>query len=653
MLLAFYVRAAQSPYEDGSVAVDPDSGIAGDFGTWTVTYRVGSNGIAEGGGVRVELPDSWHAGDRNSANPLQATNPRRDYYVSARASRADVKVETIVEGESNEVLVKGARQSLDGRSERYVWVVRARIAQGTLRPGDTLSIVYGDTSGGSRGMRAAIIATAPEPILAAVDTSGSGRFELNPNRPTIRSKSGPPAHLLVYGPSDVVVSGPGELRLAVVDANANPASDFQGEVRFEVVQGSARLPEVARQNLVRGWGVFPFTPTSPGILRISALALGGILKATTNPIRVNQREPERSVYWGDLHSHSRYSWDGVGAASFDYARHVSALDFYALTDHSSRPAQFTRGLEPHVWQEYNALTDKHYEPGRFVTLHAYEASFGAPYGHHNVYFRDTAGPLLAPGDAVGLPELWKALTAGRALTIPHHTGKFPGGVRWDVHNSEFRRNFEIYSAHGLSEAFDPEHPLAFEQSDFTAPSRSAEGPQFAQDAWAHGLMVSTIAASDDHRAQPGKPHWGLAGVRAAGLTREEIFDALYERRTYGTTGARILLEFLVNGQPMGETVTASAPPRLEIAAHGTDIIEEVQVLRYSRSARAFDVIYRIRPDALDFSWASVDAGFREDSIYYVRLRQRGHIGGRIAMAWSSPIWVKFAGAGDQRPPAAK
>jgi hypothetical protein len=341
LLVALYLRAAS--YQDGEVRVSPDSSVAGNFGTWTVTYRVGASGIAEGGGVRVQLPDSWHAGDRNSANPLQATDPRRDHYVSARASRGDVKLETVVEGEVDDVLVKNARPSLDGRSERYVWVVRVRVIQGTLRPGDTLSVVYGDTSGGSRGMRAAIIATGPEPVLVAVDARGRGQFELHPDRPTIRSRSGPPAELLVYGPSDAVAGQPSALRLAVVDANANPVPDFEGEVRLEVVQGGAHVPAVARQTFTRGWGAVPFTPESPGILRISASAREGTLSARTNPIRVNVEKPERRVFWGDLHSHSHYSWDGVGAAAFEYARHVSALYFYALTDHSSAGGRYTRG----------------------------------------------------------------------------------------------------------------------------------------------------------------------------------------------------------------------------------------------------------------------------------------------------------------------
>jgi hypothetical protein len=88
---------------------------------------------------------------------------------------------------------------------------------------------------------------------------------------------------------------------------------------------------------------------------------------------------------------------------------------------------FAEGLGPSVpdvWAEYNALTDKHYAPGEFVTIHAYECSLEAPYGHHNVFFRSKPGPLLPQGD-LSLPDVWKALKAGEALTIPHQTGKMP------------------------------------------------------------------------------------------------------------------------------------------------------------------------------------------------------------------------------------
>ena len=51
-----------------------------------------------------------------------------------------------------------------------------------------------------------------------------------------------------------------------------------------------------------------------------------------------------------------------------------------------------------------------------------------------------------------------------------------------------------------------------------------------------------------------------------------------------TTGSKILLEFLIDGQPMGREVTVRDKPKLSIEAHGTAEIETVEVLRYSNSA---------------------------------------------------------------------
>jgi len=90
---------------------------------------------------------------------------------------------------------------------------------------------------------------------------------------------------------------------------------------------------------------------------------------------------------------------------------------------------------------------------------------------------------------------------------------------------------------------------------------------------------------------------------------------------------------------MGQTVSVGERPRLTIEAHGTDVIERIEVLRHSGTDGGFETVFTIEPEALDVMWSSGDSSFREDSIYYVRLLQRGHVRGRVAMAWSSPIWV--------------
>ena len=52
------------------------------------------------------------------------------------------------------------------------------LTAGELAAGDTIDVIYADTAGGSRGTRAAIVSTEPEPILVCVDRDGSGTSTL-------------------------------------------------------------------------------------------------------------------------------------------------------------------------------------------------------------------------------------------------------------------------------------------------------------------------------------------------------------------------------------------------------------------------------------------------------------------------------------------
>ena len=639
-------------------SMDPATAVAGHYGTWNVQL-VADDTLPTGTAIRIQLPDTWHAGARNSAIPLQATRPSDDHFVRAHTETQGVTLQTVVEGESDDVLVKTRRPSVDCREERYVFIVRVEVAAGVLEPGDAVTLTYGDRTGGGRGMLAGRRSTIPEPILGAVDLGGKASWEDLEAGPRVRILAGPPTYALATGQSEIEVGQPTPIRISVMDDHFNPARLDDGKVDVSIVTGEAMLPDQSFLTYTDGAASFMVTPTSEGILRLRVALRNGLMATLTNPMRVHETLPETQTFWGDLHSHSRFSWDGVGHNAFDYARNIAQLNFYALTDHSLAPGDSgcPVGLGPEVWGEYTALTDRHLDEGRFVTLHGYEASFGSPYGHHNVYFRSDPGPLVIPvrnadGPAqsadgrprVTLPQLWDLLEDGNALTIPHHTGKFPSPVRWDPHDAEHRRIFELYSAHGLSESYDPEHPLAFEQSTFTSPGRSVDGPQFVHDAWMEGLQVSPIASSDDHQSQPGKPHWGLAAVQGTGLTREEIFEGLYQRRTYATTGSRILLAFAVNGTPMGQRVSVARGDSLTITStvHGTGEIDVVELLRYVPSAEQFEVIRTDHPDGMDYVLEASDQ-VDERAIYYLRMRQRDHLHGRAVMAWSGPVWVDVVG----------
>lgn len=625
-------------YRGGEVSVSPDSGVSGEFGTWTVQFQVGPKGIVEGGGIRVQLPDEWHSGPRNSANLLQSDSPAEDHYVSARTSHRDVSARAVVESQQpiskRSPLVKHEKESLDGRLERYVYVVRAVLEQGALREGDWVELVYGDTSGGSRGLLASAVSTGPLPILMAVDDDGDTVFGLHESRPLITAKAGLAATLLAHLPSQASAGEPMRLRLALMDRQFNPAAG-PAEVALSYpdgVSGPATVQFNANQTHVD----VEVMPAKIGVIRLGASWDGGTV--LSNPAEISETPAERQLYWGDLHSHTKYSWDGVGTDSFDYARYTSGTDFYAMTDHSKVKSQgINRGLNEEYWDAYHAEVDAHHVPGEFVTIHAYECSFREPYGHHNVYFRHEPGALRYPS-VTTLPELWEALEAGNALTIPHHTGKFPSGVDLTIHDSRFRRNFEIYSGHGLSETYNPTHPLAFEFSTFTSDATSVEAPTYIQDAWRLGLHVSAIAASDDHRSRPALPHYGIAAVRATELTRDGVFGALHDRHTYATTGAKIILHFSVNGVEMGQTGAVRDENVISVRVHGTDALLWVELLRLDGDA-GFEVVQRWKPESFDFETQWTDPEELEQAVYYVRLRQVNQFHERPVMAWSSPVWL--------------
>jgi hypothetical protein len=635
---------------EGWISVNPTTGVAGRLGTWIVTYKAGSSGIATGGGILVQLPDTWHAGDRNSANPLQSTDPQKMHYISSNCSNPGVQLKIKVENQKDRELIKHPKVGLDNRFERYVFVVSVKVAQGRLNEGDIIHVLYGDTSRGSPGMFASIVRTEPEPILSAVDVDGDGLFIPTPDgqkqslrRPMIQSLSGPPAELLINGPSTLVVDQPAQLHIALVDQFANPVMSFDERLKLKSLGLHVKLPQ--GQKILSeggwtggGWTNVEFTPLEPGILTIRVDTEN--LSATSNPMIVHTEEPKYSLYWGDIHSHSKYSWDGVGAGAFDYARYISGLDFYALTDHGIKPDvdSLPRGLWHHTWDEYNALTEKYHDTEKFVTLHAYECSMGKPYGHHNIYFRNRPGTILKNKNT-SLKELWHDLEPGQALTIPHHTGKFPIGIEWKPDDPRFRRNIEIYSGHGLSESYNPHHHLSFENSEFTSKSKSAPQSQSVQGAWSAGLYLSTIASSDEHLSHPGQPHYGITAVLAPELTREAIFDGLYQRRTYGTTGVRIYLDFKINGVGMGSEIVLHEFPKISVHAIGTNKIAQLELLK-SEEGSDFRVIKKWLPEEIDCKLDYIDTQNHGDAIYYVRLTQQGEVRGLPAMAWSSPIWIK-------------
>jgi hypothetical protein len=90
---------------------------------------------------------------------------------------------------------------------------------------------------------------------------------------------------------------------------------------------------------------------------------------------------------------------------------------------------------------------------------------------------------------------------------------------------------------------------------------------------------------------------------------------------------------------MGQQAPVQEKARVHVKAHGTDVIEWVEVLRWLPGEANFTVVQRWEPKALDFDVVWDDPASKAGAIYYTRLRQEKLVHKRVAMAWSSPVWV--------------
>lgn len=120
------------------------------------------------------------------------------------------------------------------------------------------------------------------------------------------------------------------------------------------------------------------------------------------------------------------------------------------------------------------------------------------------------------------------------------------------------------------------------------------------------------------------------------LTREAIFEALYERRAYGTTHARILLDFRLNGLMMGSETKVELGNQLLITAEivGTEKIKEVAIVKNNVDIQT--IPGEKEGAEIKLEYRELKSPNRTD-YYYLRVIQED--GER---AWSSPIWVDLA-----------
>lgn len=440
-----------------------------------------------------------------------------------------------------------------------------------------------------------------------------------------------------------------------------------------------------------------------------------------------------SLYWGELHGHSGFS-DGYGLPEeyFLRAKDKKQLDFCALSDHAEWMVTFQESFPRQnpgsatLWERSINILDNACRPGEFVTLPSFEWT-SDKYGHRNVYFRDTGHLPENPMSCIVFvtpDDLWAELDKGgyAALTIPHHPARDTAALDWSLSHAR-ERLVEIYSKWGNAESY---------YSDYEPYARFLKLPEtklsainhFCAGAFRRGHRLGIVAGTDTHQGLPGatmrnkprgeslKEKFGVKGDRpllerlietgltldqfvalqglgytwdhreptgagggvsalwASHLTRETVWDALWDRTTYGTSGIRPRIQFVLRDAARaecfshmgGELLTEGKPEILvNIVSDSANLISKIWVSRNgiplvilsgSRTKARLKFVDKDFQEGEEASFYTLKVAFQqaeENNVDRDRVLlfdgQEFNFGGPQLreMAWISPIWVNGGG----------
>lgn len=501
----------EDPDSLGTLSSDSGPFEARSFATVRQTYTVGSRSVEVGGGILVAR--HFHA---NHAF-WQTNDPKADNYISVESTARGVSFA------SDKVPMRGMHGGFRSPMETLVF----RVASGTLLSGDQVTITYGDRSHGSRGFRMPDASTDLMPLPLYIAFTRQGRFFSLPIQPLVVTGT-KVAGVHGFAPSIVASGEPFTLTVRSQDAYYNRSVGKQP--RWKVFMNGEPFAEIPASDKPLAL-LHDIQLDEPGVYRFTIQSHDGRIRGVANPLLVQTKVDQR-IFWGDTHGHSGFA-EGIGtpARFMNWARDDARLDFVTHSEHD-------RWLDDSEWEVLRTNVETYTRQGEFIAFLGYEWTVqNVRGGHHNVLFRTPEHRNRIP--AQFFPTLSKLYAGLRAsadptdvLIIPH--AHQAGDYRQS--DPELEHLVEIMSQHGNFEWF---------------------GRAYLQ----HGHQVGFTAASDNHLSQPGytapnsrslAQRGGLGAVLATEKTTDALFDAMKSRRTYATSGERIILDFSVNDVGMGQ-----------------------------------------------------------------------------------------------------
>ncbi len=508
----------------GSATISPQgSFVAGSFQSFTLTYTAGFYGIDDSGSLKIVLR---YASDQGSP---QFTDPKGANYVTVTAS-------------NNAVLE--VRYDSKGNVRPWDKCIYIKVVRGYLTEGDRITLVFGDRSHGSPGMRIQTFCEESFEFRVLVDAIATYTYVPIAQQPCIAIVPGPVERWRVVAPTLVRSGEPFRVRIKGEDRWGNPSNCMEGHLKLVADIDTVGLPadinprEGAFHASVHGVAI-----DAPGTHRFQLLSVDGSKLAISNPVRVVRAETGgNGAYWGDLHGQSE---ETIGSNSArDYFTFAKDRAFLDASAHQGNDFQITDAF----WNELAMLTEEFNEEGTFVTLPGYEWSGNTSLGgDRNVFFTAEGRPIYRSSKAL-VPETKYeneiCPTAGNLFDAFRRAGEdvicfaHCGGRYADIgrgHDGRIETSIEIHSSWGTFE-------------------------WLLHDALRLGYRVGIVANSDGHKGRPGASYpgpstfgavGGLTCLRMPELSRKALVECLRSRHHFATTGNRMFMEVVLDFEEHG------------------------------------------------------------------------------------------------------
>ena len=537
----------------GTVTLNPAKPIvAASVGQWTITYVVGGYGVDEGGTIKLahRLASDWQQPQFNKPSEVGFATVRTDGHAEL-AARYDPK----------------------GHVRPWMKCIVIDVYDGALAAGDVVTIVLGDRSRGSPGVRAQSFQESAHEFRLFVDPTNACLARPVPDCPVVPIVADSCNELVCIVPTQTCVGQRIDIHVRGQDpwgnptpAPANLSLTWEGEAKAQIDQRSVRLDSVGSGHI---------------------LAHSGRIVCRSNPITAYAPPTPYNKYWGDLHAQTDATvGTGTEEEYFTFGRDVARLDF---ASHQANDFQVTDA----DWQRLNQAVTRFHEDHRFVVFAGYEWSANTPAGgDRNVIYLDENQRILrssywqvpqGPEDH-GTPthpistlfaRLRETVDPRRVLMGAHVGGRYTD-IRSGL-DEELGALVEVASCWGVFE-------------------------WLLWDALKLGYVVGVMCNSDGHKGRPGAEapgagEFGIAGgltcVMAQALTRDAVFWALKNRRCYGTTGARIDLDFTIDGAAMGSILTYKPTVQMAATARCVEPIESITLYQGT------EPLHTLRPPDFD------------------------------------------------------